>query len=204
MRIGIYGGSFDPIHYGHLLLAERCREAAELDEVWFIPCAINPHKTEGAFGSDRQRSEMIELAISGYPPFKLNRIELDRGGNSFTVDTVTTISDQHPDDQLYLLMGDDSLESFSGWKEPGEICRLATPLIVNRPGSGNVDLSVLQPFVDGDRLAEIQSAQLESPMIDISSTDIRHRVQQGKSIRFLLPRGVEIYIQSKGLYAAES
>lgn len=200
MRIGIFGGSFDPIHQGHLILAEQCREQAELDQVWFVPCSTSPLKSNGPKASNRQRKEMVELALAGHEPFRLSSIELDRGGVSFTVDTLTTFSESYPDDDLFFLMGDDSLESFDRWKEPARICELATPLIVNRPGSGEVDLSMLKPFVDDARYSEIQASQVTSPMIDISSSDIRRRVVADESIRFLLPRSVERYLQSQKLY----
>ena len=200
MRIGIFGGSFDPIHQGHLILAEQCREKAQLDQVWFVPCATSPHKADGANGSNRQRKEMIELALAGHEPFRFSSMELDRGGVSYTVETLTTFAETYPDDELFFLMGDDSLESFDRWREPGQILELATPVVVNRPGSGNVDLSVLEKFVDAERFDEIKQTQVESPRIEISSSEIRRRTTNGESIRFLMPRSVERYIQSQKLY----
>lgn len=200
MRIGIFGGSFDPIHQGHLILAEQCREKAKLDQVWFVPCATNPLKADGACGTNRQRKEMIELALAGHEPFRLSSMELDRGGVSYTVETLNTFAETYPDDELFFLMGDDSLESFDQWHEPARILVLATPVVVNRPGSGDVDLTVLEKFVDSDRFAEIKQTQVESPRIEISSSDIRRRIQSGESIRFMTPRSVERYIQSQNLY----
>ncbi|MCL4134317.1 UNVERIFIED_CONTAM: hypothetical protein GTU68_010392 [Idotea baltica] len=202
MRIGIFGGSFDPIHQGHLILAERCRAEANLDEVWFLLCATNPLKSNGANGTDRQRCEMVELAIAGHEGFKLSKIELERGGVSYTVETLQQISDERPDDELFFLMGDDSLEGFDRWKEPEKICQLCLPLIVNRPGSGVVDLSVLEKYVDADRFKLIQQLQVTSPMVDISSREIRSRIAADKSVRYLLPRAVQRYIETQGLYQA--
>ncbi|MEL7500628.1 MAG: nicotinate-nucleotide adenylyltransferase [Planctomycetota bacterium] len=204
MRIGIFGGSFDPIHQGHLIIAEQCREKADLDQVWFVPCAMNPHKRDGAQGTDRQRKEMIELALAGHEPFRISTVELDRGGVSYTVDTLTTFSQTYPDDDLFLLMGDDSLESFERWKEPETICQLATPLIVNRPGSGEVDLSVLEPFIQGADFDQLKTSQVECPRIEISSTEIRRRIAAGESVRFMLPRSVERYIQTQRLYQTQT
>ena len=136
MRIGIFGGSFDPIHLGHLVLAEQCREQADLDQVLFVPCALQPHKRDGAQGTDRQRCEMVELAIAGHHPFGLSKTEMERGGVSYTVETLAQFRDSNPEDEWFLLMGDDSLECFSTWREPERICQLAIPLVVNRPGSG--------------------------------------------------------------------
>ena len=204
MRIGIFGGSFDPIHLGHLILAEQCREQARLDQVWFIPCAQQPLKQQGAQSTDRQRVEMIELALAGYQSFVLSKLELERGGVSYMVDTLELIQASHPEAELFLLMGDDSLESFSRWKSPQRICQLATPLVVNRPGSGDVDLTVLKPFASATRMAEIQQYNITSPRIEISSTDLRQRIGGGKSIRYLVPRAVEKYAQTQNLYLAKS
>ncbi len=204
MRIGIFGGSFDPIHQGHLILAENCREQVSLDLILFIPCATSPHKTDGAISTDRQRCEMIELAIAGHESFKLSKIELERGGISYTSDTLAELKQQYPDDELFLLMGDDSLESFDSWHEPQQICDLAIPVVANRPGSGDIDLSVLEKHASADRYQQIRAATVESPMIEISSTNIRSRVATAKSTRYLMPRGVERYIESQSVYEEKS
>ena len=118
------------------------------------------------------------------------------------IDTLTTISENHPDDELFLLLGDDSLETFAQWKDPQGICRLAMPLVVNRPGSDQVDLTVLEPYFDGATMDQVRSSQINSPLIEISSTDIRERTAAGHSIRFLTPRSVEKYIETQKLYLA--
>ena len=200
MRIGIFGGSFDPIHLGHLILAQQCLEYTNLDEVWFIPAARSPHKKDGAHASDRQRVEMIEFAIAGHRSFLLSKAELDRSGVSYTVDTLTQINQEQPDDELFLLMGGDSLETFDTWRNPEKICQLATPLVVGRPGSPPVDLSKLQPYVDEQQMAEIERYAFESRMIEISSSEIRARTAAGQSLRYLTPRAVEKYIEAKQLY----
>ncbi|MDG1874648.1 MAG: nicotinate-nucleotide adenylyltransferase [Mariniblastus sp.] len=200
MRIGVFGGSFDPIHLGHLILAENCREQANLDQVLFIPCAVSPHKKDGAHSTSRQRIEMIELALSGHESFVLSKLEIDRGEISYTVDTLSELLAAHPDDELFLLMGDDSLESFPNWREPKKIVELATPLVVNRPGSGNVDLSVLESYVDQERYKLFQSMIISSPRIEISSSQIRKRVRDNQSIRFLVPRSVEKYVETQKLF----
>ena len=202
MRIGIFGGSFDPIHLGHLILAEQCRAAAKLDQVLFVPCAQQPLKQTTSQATERQRSEMIGLAIAGHESFFLSRLELDRGGTSYTVETLEQIRVDHPDAELFLLIGDDSLESFAKWKSPERICELATLLIVNRPGSGKVDYSALSPTIDKNRIAEIESHRIVSPKIEISSTDLRRRIATGHTIRFLVPRAVEKYIETQQIYAS--
>ncbi len=200
MRIGIFGGSFDPIHFGHLILAEHCREQASLEQVWFMPCALGPQKPAGAHGTVRQRTEMIELALSGHESFVLSKLEIERGEVSYTVDTLKQIKETNPDDELFLMMGDDSLESFPSWRDPKMICELATPLVANRPGSGEVDLSVLKQFVSDERFQEFEKLKIISPRIEISSSEIRKKVEAGQSIRFLMPRSVEKYIETQNLF----
>ena len=204
MRIGIFGGSFDPIHQGHLILAENCREQAALDLVLFIPCATGPHKTDGATSTDRQRCEMIELAIAGHESFRLSKLEMERGGISYTVDTLVELKQQYPDDELFLLLGDDSLERFDSWREPQKICELAIPVVANRPGSGEIDLTVLEKYVSAERYQQISEITVDSPMIEISSSNIRSRVASEKSIRYLMPRGVQRYIESQSVYSAKA
>lgn len=203
MRIGIFGGTFDPIHVGHLILAEQCREQARLDQIWFIPCARQPLKDRTITTTDRQRCEMIELAIAGCEPFHLKQFELQRGGTSYTVDTLDQVRASHPDDELFLLMGDDSLDSFAKWKSPERICELAIPLIASRPGFDQVDLSPLSKYVDEARFREIEYHAITSPLIQISSTDLRERIRSGRTVRFLMPRAVEKYIETQKLYCDE-
>ena len=204
MRIGVFGGSFDPIHFGHLILAENCREQAQLDQVLFIPCAMSPHKCDGAYGTDRQRVEILDLAIGGHRDFIRNDMEIKRGGVSYTIDTLRELESAQPDNEWFFLMGADSLESFSSWREPDEILKLAKPIIVGRPGSDPVDLGVLENLSSAAYVESIRELSVESPLIDISSTDIRQRVADNKSIRFLVPRSIEQYIVTQKMYVAES
>jgi nicotinate-nucleotide adenylyltransferase len=199
MRIGIFGGSFDPIHLGHLILAEQAREQARLEEVWFIPSAIAPHKRTGPVASDRQRLEMVQLAIAGHSAFHAKDIELNRGGTSYTVDTLESLSQLHPNDEFFLLMGGDSLDQFRSWREPERICQLATPFIFFRHGSPQ-SLDSLRGLVSPERFAAISSAAIVSRLIEISSTDIRQRAASGRSLRYLVPRSVEMYIENQKLY----
>lgn len=200
MRTGIFGGSFDPIHLGHLILAEHCREQANLDEVLFIPSNLAPHKLDGAHGTDRQRVEMIDLAISGHPHFRRSSVELDRGGVSYTVDTLKQLSEERPDDQWFFLMGADSLDQFHTWREPAEILSLASPLVVNRPGADPVDLKKLETYVSAETLTQFQKLVIESPLIEISSTNLRNRAANDRSLRYLVPRPVQKYIETQKLY----
>ena len=200
MRLGIYGGSFDPVHYGHLLLAESAREQCRLDQVWFLPAAVPPHKQQRDLVPAHRRVEMLQLAILGHASFLISTREIDRGGVSFTVDTLAAIQADHPGDELFLLLGADALNDLPGWREPARICSLATPAAVHRPDSAPLDYAALGGIVGPQRLAEIRAAQVEMPLIGYSSTDIRRRAAEGRSIRYRTPRAVEKYIEVHGLY----
>ncbi|MGE0761035.1 MAG: nicotinate-nucleotide adenylyltransferase [Pirellulaceae bacterium] len=200
MRIGVYGGSFDPVHYGHLLLAECCREQCALDEVWFVPAGTPPHKQDRDITPGRWRVEMLQLATGGTTAFRVQTLELDRGGVSYTVDTLDQLKRQHPGDELFLLMGADALADLPGWREPARICDLAIPVVVSRAGAPVPDLAILASLVDARRLAVIRNHLVEMPTIDLSSTELRHRVAAGRSIRFRTPRAVEQLIAAQGLY----
>ena len=199
MRIGIFGGSFDPIHLGHLILAEQAREQARLDEVWFIPSAIAPHKRSGPAASDRQRLEMVQLAIAGHSAFQAKDIEINRGGTSYTVDTLESLTQLHPNDEFFLLMGGDSLDQFRSWREPERICQLAIPLVYFRHGSPQ-SLDALRGLMKPERFATVSSAAIVSRLIEISSTDLRQRAASGQSLRYLVPRSVEMYVENQKLY----
>ncbi|MDX1945682.1 MAG: nicotinate-nucleotide adenylyltransferase [Pirellulaceae bacterium] len=200
MRLGIYGGSFDPVHYGHLLLAECCREGCSLDQVWFVPAATAPHKRDRRSAPAKARLEMLELALAGSDALRVCSLEIERGGVSYTVETLAAIATQQPAARLFLLMGADSLVDLPTWRAPERICELALPVIVRRAGLPEPNLSLLAPFVTGDQLAEIRALQVEMPLIEHSSTDLRTRAAAGKSLRFRTPRAVEKYIESQGLY----
>lgn len=196
MRIGIFGGSFSPVHYGHLLLAENCRDQAKLDQVWFIPTKISPLKQGLRPISDDHRLAMLELAITGNPAFQVSTMELDRGGVSYTVETLREIRERHPADDLFLLIGGDSLTDFLAWKSPAEICELATPLVVTRPGSPACDWSSLAGVIDPARIDAMQRGLISMPLVAFSSTEIRRRLAQGQTIRYQVPRSVEKYLQT--------
>jgi nicotinate-nucleotide adenylyltransferase len=202
MRLGIYGGTFDPVHYGHLLLAERCREQLQLDAVWFVPAYVSPHKQGREVVDANTRVEMLQLAIGGHEAFSVSRMEVDRGGLSYTVETIGAIRAERPDDELFILLGADALEDFPHWREPAKICELATLATVHRAGSSTPSFAPLADIVSAERLRTFQAAQVEMPLIGISSTEIRRRAAAGLSIRYLLPRGVEKLIETRGLYAA--
>jgi nicotinate-nucleotide adenylyltransferase len=187
MKLGIYGGSFDPIHWGHLMLAECCREALELDQVWFVPAYQPPHK-QRQLAAAEHRQAMLELATGGYPRFHVCNIELARQGTSFTVDTLEAIHELHPTARLYLLMGGDTLLDLPHWRRPERICELAQPVVVQRRGAAPIE----SPAIEVERV--------EMPMIELSSTEIRDRVLHGRSIRYRTSAAVEQYILQHALY----
>jgi nicotinate-nucleotide adenylyltransferase len=204
MRLGLYGGSFDPVHYGHLLLAECCRETLSLDEVWLIPAAIPPHKQTQDRAAAKHRLQMIELALAGHEQIRASSIEIDRGGVSFTVETLAQVHTLLPQATLFLLMGADSLHDLPTWREPDRICALSVPTVVRRGSAAEPDFSVLAPLVSAERLTMIRSAQVRMPLIDLSSTDLRKRTAAGQSLRFRTPRAVEKYIETHGLYRSSA
>lgn len=204
MSIGIFGGSFDPVHLGHLLIAEQALNQAQLERLIFVPAAIPPHKQEQQLSSPEARVQMLRLAIGGHPKFEVDECELNRTGISYTVDTLREFCTRYPDDQLYFLMGADSLAEFHTWKDPQEICKLAIPLIVERPNAPPVDYRLLSDYADAARLKEIQSAAIRSLQIEISSTAIRNLARDGKSFRFQTPRAVEQFIIEKRVYESKS
>ena len=208
MRLGIFGGSFDPVHFGHLLLAETCREQAKLDEIQFVPTAVSPHKVVGESGSANwkataaQRTEMLRLAIGGHASFSVSDLEVERGGISYTVDTLAAVAEGHPSASLFLLMGADSLKDLPTWRNPSQICELATPLVVRRHGAPDPNFQVLKPYASKERIAQIQDHAVDSRILELSSTEIRERVGANRSIRFQTPRAVEQYILAERLYLA--
>lgn len=200
MRLGIFGGTFDPVHYGHLLLAECCREQVPLDEVWFLPAAVPPHKRGRELTADKHRVEMLRLAIGGHQAFQVSTIEIDRGGVNYTYETLETIREQRPADELYFLMGGDSLVDLPAWRKPQRICELAVPVVVARPGSGQLDFSPLETIVSPARMAQVQQHRVDMPLMEISSTDIRQRVAAGRSLRYRTPMAVIKYIETQRLF----
>lgn len=187
MRIGLFGGSFDPVHNGHLTLAACCAEQGGLDAVWFVPAALQPFKLHGPVASDAQRVAMLRLAIESMPGREVSTLEVDRGGVSYSVDTLRQVHADLPDVELFFLMGADTLRDLPGWREPDEVLRLATPMVVQRPGEANV-------------VTDVPHVRVEMPPMDVSSSDIRRRITMDKSIADLVPPPVATYIDEHGLY----
>ncbi len=190
-RLGVLGGTFDPVHIGHLLLAQYVQEKMRLDAVLFIPAADPPHK-EGRtdMAPAAARLAMVELAIQGFPRFRASRIELDRSGKSYTYDTLEKLRADCPGSELYLILGSDNAAQMSTWYKPNGILELCTVVAGSRPTTSvQVDSALAQRMV-----------AINSPVIEVSSTQIRRRLSQGLSIRYMVPEKVEGYIEEKGLY----
>jgi nicotinate-nucleotide adenylyltransferase len=200
MRIGVFGGTFDPVHLGHLILAEQCREQGRLDLVLFIPSARPPHKQRHAITPFRHRAEMLQLATAGHPAFRIDELENERPGPSYTVDTLDELSRRHPGAEWFFLVGSDALAEMHEWYDPAGIVRRAGLLVMARggeriPSPGELGTSLGLPKGEAVRLEVI-----EAPRVEISSRDLRCRAAAGRSLRYLVPRAVECYIEEKGLY----
>lgn len=206
MRIGIYGGSFDPVHVGHLLVAESCREAARLDRVDFLPAAVPPHKQSRGLAAAEHRLAMLELAIGGNPGFGVRDDELARGGVSWTVDTLAAIAAARPADDIHLILGPDALADLPTWRDPARILALATLVAVEREGLDDVAAVVADPalatLLGPERARRVIDTCVRCPLVGIRSTELRRRVAAGRSIRYLTPAAVERYIAAQGLYAS--
>lgn len=195
-KIGIMGGTFDPIHYGHLILAEQARERFDLDQVLFITAADPPHKSGLEITPVRHRHQMTCLAVMGNERFECSTIEMDRPGPSYTIDTLKQILGlKGLGTNVYLLVGTDEAAALMSWRDPYGIQELATVVVANRPGQ-SVECALKALPDDFAR----QIVPLQMPGVDISSTDLRERVRSGRSIRYLVPEAVERYIVGERLY----
>jgi nicotinate-nucleotide adenylyltransferase len=202
MRVGVFGGTFDPVHFGHLILAEQCREQGRLEEVLFVPAPRPPHKPQPIARFD-QRVEMLALALAGNPAFRIDAIEKDREGPSYTVDTLAELRRRRPGDDFWLLVGGDTVGDLPMWHEPRRLLEMAGLLVMARPGSPPPDRDELGARV-GLPAGAVRLEVVEAPQIDVASRDLRRRAAEGRSLRYLLPRAVECYIHDRRLYRADA
>jgi len=193
--IGVMGGTFDPIHLGHLAIGEEAREALELDVVLFVPAGEPPHKPAASVTSVEHRLAMVDLAIADNPSFELSRIEVDRPGPSYTVDTLEALA--RDADDLVLILSAETFAELPFWHEPERLFDAARMAVVPREGYPAPDPAWLAKAFPG---REARVAYLEGPRLGLSSTAIRARVAAGRSIRYLVPDMVEAYIADKQLY----
>lgn len=192
------------MHLGHLVVAECCREQAGLDSVLLVPAAVPPHKQARRLAEGRHRLAMLELAVRGNPALAVLSSELDRGGVSWTVDTLAALAAARPGDSLSLILGPDALAGLPGWREPARILELAQLLAVEREGIDDIASLVCEPalaaLLGPERAARVVAERVRCPLIGIRSTAIRARVSAGKSIRYQVPAAVERYIATHSLY----
>jgi nicotinate-nucleotide adenylyltransferase len=198
--VGIFGGSFDPVHLGHLIMAESFRESMGLDTVVFLVANVSPFKTGSQPTGDKHRLEMMRLAISGNPCFECDDREIRRGGVSYTVESLRAIREELPDADLYMLIGSDSLKGFHEWRDPHSILNLANLVVAHRGGWETIDWSDIQKVAQPDELVAIRNRILDAPQIEIASRDIRRRVREKRTVRYLVPPAVEAYIHEHQLW----
>jgi nicotinate-nucleotide adenylyltransferase len=187
-RLGLFGGTFDPPHVAHLVVAERAREQLRLERVVFMPTGTPPHKRHRAVAPARHRLQMTRLAVRGNPAFTVSALETRRRGNSYTVDTLRVLSAEHPDARLYLIIGQDSLDEFATWHEPDAIRSMATLVVAPRPGGA------------APRRRGRGVIHLEAPALAVSSSGIRAALRRGCSVRYLIPERVAAYVARHRLY----
>ncbi|MFB6765420.1 nicotinate-nucleotide adenylyltransferase [Bacillus altitudinis] len=185
-KIGLFGGTFDPLHNGHLLMASEVRFQVGLDEIWFIPNHKPPHKTGQKRAESHHRVKMVEKAIQTNPHFRVELIEMEREGPSYTVDTVELLKKRHPEDEFFFMIGADMVEYLPKWHRIDDLLQMITFIGMKRPG---YEGSTAYPLLFAD-----------VPAFDVSSTLIRQRMKQGKPVDYLIPKAVECYIKEHHLY----
>ena len=207
-RVGILGGTFDPIHFGHLIIADQVREALELDRVLFIPAAMPPHKLEEQVTPAVERAAMVELAIAGNPGFSMCPIELERSGPSYTVDTLAELADeaarQRVDREFHFILSVEALALFKSWHEPARLLELARLAVVARPGAPMPVGRRLGALLPGGAASMSRVECIKTMLIAHSASDVRARVASGRSIRYLVPPAVETYIRDHRLYLSDN
>ena len=191
MRLGIFGGTFNPPHIGHLIVIENVRDQLHFDKVLLIPSANPPHKQDSSLASALDRYEMTKLAIQENTALEVSPLEIERRGPSYTIDTLSALAALYPKTDLTLVIGNDNFIEFGTWKSPDEILAMADLVVMNRSGFAMPDTK--NEFSKSARFVTV-------PQIGISGSDIRLRVKMGRSIRYLVQRPVEEFIRYKGLY----
>ncbi len=201
-NLGIIGGTFNPIHYGHLIAAEFTREAFALDRIIFVPSARPPHKAPEEILESRHRLVMAEIAVRDNPFFSVSTLEIDRQGLSYSVETVDSIRGLHPGANLFFILGIDAFMLMNTWKDTERLAELCSMIVVTRPG---YELNPADVCCAGVPLLMWQKMEVIAiPGFEISSSAIRERVAQGRTIRYLLPSGVEDYISTNQLYRGDA
>ncbi len=200
MRVGIYGGVFNPPHHGHLVAAQEAHTQLELDVVVWVPVGDAPHRVIEDDPGAEVRFEMVELAIGADERFRVSRIEVDREGPSYTVDTLRELREQGPEDELFLILGGDQAAALASWHEPAEVMSLATIAVFERATASFNSIGITLARLPGHEKLRL----LQMPRIDISSTMVRRRARDGKPIRYLVPDKVAHFIGAQSLYGASA
>jgi nicotinate-nucleotide adenylyltransferase len=196
-KIGIMGGTFDPIHNGHLIIAENSRINFNLEKILFIPTGLPAHKIENEITYSDYRYEMVLLSINSNPYFTVSPMEIERMGITYTIDTIKNLQKLNKNVEYYFIMGEDSLYNFHKWKDYRELLNICKFIVAKRKNENN---KLEEKIEELNNICKDSIYLLESPMIDISSTDIRERIIQNKPIKYLVPEAVELYIKKHGLY----
>ena len=200
-KIGLLGGSFDPVHVGHLVLAEEAWQQLGLERVLLVPSHVPPHKIGLAMAAAADRLRMVELAVADHPVLEASAIELRRQGPSYSLDTVRGLLAEHPNEwDVHFLIGADTLPELPTWYHVAELAALCRFVVANRPGQPLDRFEVLRPALSAEQVAAIRRGCIEIPPMGVSSTEIRRRVREGLSIRTLVPEPVRRYILEHGLY----
>jgi nicotinate-nucleotide adenylyltransferase len=194
-RIGMLGGTFDPVHLGHLVLGEAAREELSLDRVIFVPTGHSWRKTDREITPGPDRLEMLRLAVAGNPHFEVSTLEIEREGPSYTEITLAALQDANPGAEMFFILGRDALSDLPNWHDPSGVVRLATLVVAHREGEAT-------PREEDPALARLNAriVWLPMPVIGVSATHVRERVSAGRSVRYLLPDAVADYVESHGLY----
>lgn len=203
MRIGIFGGSFDPVHYGHLWIAQSALESLELNEIRWIPAAQSPLKPGGPVAPAEDRLQMLKLAIGGADQHVVDDREIRRGEVSYTVDTVNELLNENPNAEIVMVIGSDSLATMNKWHEPKQLLEKVAPAVVQRGGDPDIDFGVLADLVTPDRIELFKKHVIKMPVIELSSSNLRERIGAGKGIRFRTPRAVEAMIAASKIYQVD-
>lgn len=193
MEVGIFGGSFNPPHVAHLIVADLVRDQFGLGSIWWMPSAQPPHKAPEGLAAARHRLAMTRLAVEDNPAFCVSDAEIRRGGTSYTVDTIRALQEAHPETAFALVIGSDSLHSFDQWHRPDEIAERVPLIVYRRPGAGSSSAAAAERFAHRVHYAD-------APLLEISGTAIRARRRRGRSVRYLTPPAVAAYMEEHGLY----
>lgn len=201
MKVGVLGGTFDPVHLGHIQIAEEARKSLDLSEIIFVPAGQPPFKSDYPITPAEQRLQMLHLAVARKPYLKISTVEIERPGPSYTVDTIAELKHRYSgDDEIYFILGWDSLEQLAGWREPSRLIRMCYLVVVPRPGSPPPNMESLEASIPG---ISQRLVFLERPNVDISSSAIRELAVRSAPINNLVPGSVAGYIREHNLYLTQ-